>query len=78
MPRRLRWTAALGAVLALAMLAPAALFAQRYVPTQDPDHPLMKYGDSLVSLNDRCVVAGNKLNLKVRPVYVSGRPIGFC
>lgn len=76
--RRTRWTAASGALLALALLTPAALHAQRYVHTQDAQHPKVRYADSLVSLNDRCIVAGNKLNLKVRPVYVSGAPIGFC
>lgn len=70
---------AVAAVAALAMfLVPGALRAQRYVPTDDPAHPLLKYADSLLSLNDRCIVAGNKLNAKIRPVYVSARPIGFC
>lgn len=76
--RRSRRAAALGALLALTMLTPTALLAQRYVPTKDPGHPKVKYGDSLVSLNDGCVVTGNKLNLVVRPVYVNGQPIGFC
>jgi hypothetical protein len=71
-------TAAVGALLALATLAPSALRAERFVETADPGHPKIKYSDSLVSLNDRCIVAGNKLNLKIRPVYVSGAPIGFC
>ena len=73
----------LAAVL-LALAAAAALTwpqngsAQRYVPTQDPEHPLLKYADSLTSLNDRCAVRKAKLNPKVRPVYVNGQPIGFC
>lgn len=77
-PRRTRSHAAAGALLALAHVLPAALHAQRYVESADPGHPQVKYADSLVSLNDRCIVAGNRLNLKIRPVYVSGAPIGFC
>ncbi len=66
------------AALALAgALAPAA-DAQRYVATADPSHPRLKFADSLVSANDRCIVAQEKLNPKVRPVYVNGVPLGFC
>jgi len=73
-----RCTTAAGALLALALVLPTALHAQRYDETGDARHPKVKYADSLVSLNDRCIVAGNRLNLKIRPVYVSGAPIGFC
>lgn len=52
--------------------------AQRFVPGDDPEHPRLKYADSLVSLNDRCIVRKVKLNPKVRPVYVNGHPVGFC
>jgi len=71
--------------LALLLLAAVALFltpapgaAQRYVATADSLHPHIKYADSLVSANDRCMVAQQKLNLRVRPVYVNGVPMGFC
>ena len=67
-----------GAALALALLLPLAGRAQRYVPTEDPKFPRLKYADSLESLNDRCIVRKNKLNPKMRPVYVNGRPVGFC
>jgi hypothetical protein len=41
--------------------------------------PLVRYFDGdLVSLNDRCAVRKIKLNPKMPPVYVNGRPIGFC
>lgn len=66
------------------LLAGAAVFAtvparsQRYMPTADPEHPRLKYADSLVSLNDRCIVRMVKLSPKVRPVYVSRMPVGFC
>ena len=66
------------ATLALAgALAPAAE-AQRYVATADSTRPRVKFADSLVSANDRCIVAQSKLNVRVRPVYVNGVPMGFC
>ena len=52
--------------------------AQRYVPGADPKRPRLKFADSLVSANDRCMVSQAKLNPKVRPVYVNGVPMGFC
>jgi hypothetical protein len=62
---------------ALAFVALTAR-AQRYVPTADPKHPRLKFADSLVSPNDRCLVSHDKLNPRVRPVYVNGVPMGFC
>lgn len=59
-------------------LMPAPGVAQHYVATADSLHPRIKYADSLVSANDRCMVAQQKLNLRVRPVYVNGVPMGFC
>jgi hypothetical protein len=68
-----------GSIIFLAMLGwVAAASAQRYVAQPDSAHPRLKYADSLVSLNDRCAVAKNKLNRNVRPVYVNGQPVGFC
>ena len=32
----------------------------------------------VVSLNDRCPVTGTRLNPAIPPIYVNGRPIGFC
>ncbi len=52
--------------------------AQRYVPTADPQRPRLKFADSLVSANDRCMVSQSKLNPAVRPVYVNSVPMGFC
>lgn len=68
-----------GSFVLLAVLAWVAVAsAQRYVAQPDSVHPRLKYADSLVSLNDRCAVAKNKLNPRVRPVYVNGKPVGFC
>ena len=68
---------AVGLLLVAALLA-RSVSAQRYVPSEHPEFPKIKYADSLESVNDRCVVRQSKLNLKVRPVYVNWRPIGFC
>jgi len=63
---------------ALTLLVAPRGDAQRPVTTADPVHPKLKYADSLVSLNDRCMVRKNKLNPRVRPVYVNRQPVGFC
>jgi hypothetical protein len=72
-----------GRAAAFLALAALALFAssgdaQRYVPTADPAHPRVKYADSTVSINDRCIVRKVKLGNHVRPVYVNQEPVGFC
>jgi len=38
----------------------------------------LEYGDSLISLNDRCPVRLAKLNPTYKPVYVNRRPVSFC
>ncbi len=85
MLNRLRHAPAVPAAPAALVLAALALFlapepgaAQRYVATADSLHPRIKYGDSLVSANERCMVVQRKLNPRVRPVYVNGVPMGFC
>ncbi len=40
--------------------------------------PIRFHDRGLVSLNDRCPVTGTALNPAIEPVYVNGRPIGFC
>jgi hypothetical protein len=62
----------------LVLVGAPRIDAQRRVQAADPDHPKLKYADSLVSLNDRCMVRKNKLNPRVRPVYVNRQPVGFC
>ena len=50
-----------------------------YLPTSDPLHPRVRYVDGQESLNDSCIVlTGNKLNRRVPPAFVNGRPLGFC
>ncbi len=40
--------------------------------------PRIRFGDGLVSANDRCPVTKKKLSVYFPPVYVNGLPIGFC
>ena len=72
----------LGLVLLVSGLAATGLVssarAQHYVPGADTTFPRVKYADSLVSANDRCMVRGGKLNYRVHPVYVNSVPMGFC
>jgi hypothetical protein len=70
----------LAALAALALAAPFAVpgRAQRFVPTADPGHPKLKFADSLVSLNDRCMVRASRLNARIAAQYVNGQPLGFC
>jgi hypothetical protein len=38
----------------------------------------VKFGDGSLSENDLCPVTKRKLSPAFPPVYVNGRPIGFC
>ena len=50
-----------------------------YVPGESPTHPRVRYLDGQLSLNETCAIrVENKLNRRIPPVYVNGRPIGFC
>lgn len=42
------------------------------------EFPRIRFGDGLVSANDRCPVTKRKLSIYFPPVYVNGLPIGFC
>jgi YHS domain-containing protein len=77
MKRPLR-TLPFAASIAAAALLSAPARAQTYVPQPDLGFPKVQYTDSTVSMNDRCPVRHAKLNTGYKPVYVNGRPIGFC
>ena len=49
-----------------------------YVNDQDSLPHLRYFDGGDVSLNDRCAVRKDKLNPKMPPIYVNGRPVGFC
>jgi YHS domain-containing protein len=69
---------AAAALLAL-QLGASGSQAQRYMPpTGNPEFQRLKYADSLVSANDRCMVRAERLSPRVRPTYVNGVPMGFC
>jgi YHS domain-containing protein len=61
-----------------ALVLPGEGTAQRMVPMRDKAHWRIKYPDSLVSINDRCAVKEGALSTAIRPVYVNGKPVGFC
>ena len=42
------------------------------------EFPHLRYMDGQQSLNDRCMVRQVKLNPRIAPVYVNGKPVGFC
>lgn len=46
--------------------------------TDDSLSALRYFSDGLVTLNDRCPVRLVRLNRKMEPAYVNGRPVGFC
>jgi len=50
-----------------------------YVLGADPRFPRVRYRDGQVSLNASCAIrVENPLGRRIPPVYVNGRPIGFC
>jgi hypothetical protein len=61
----------------LAAADPAVAEAQ-FIEGDIDTLPRIKFADGLVSLNDRCPVRLVPLNLRMPPVYVNGRPVGFC
>jgi hypothetical protein len=61
-----------GAPSSVQMLLPAA-----YTDTT-LEFPHLRFTDQTLSLNDRCPVRKAKLNERLAPLFVNGRPIGFC
>lgn len=52
-------------------------FASVLVDTS-ADYSHLRYASGELSINDRCPIRRNKLNPKVRPLFVNGKPMGFC
>lgn len=76
-----RYRAVVSAALLAGLTATAAMGtakAQRLVDSKDPNLPRVEYADSLISLNDQCIVRGGSLSPAYKAVYVNGKPIGFC
>jgi hypothetical protein len=80
--RRLLARGGLAAVVAwvavCSWVLPGSGGAQVFVPGSNEAFPRIRYGDGRTSVNDRCIVRQAKLSPAIRPVYVNGRPIGFC
>jgi hypothetical protein len=57
------------------LVEPVGMTVQLDAPA---DYPKIRFGDGLISENDRCPVTKRKLSTSFPPVYVNGRPIGFC
>lgn len=73
--------AALPAALVLAFaLGPAgqAPLAQEKVPQVGTDRYRIRYADGTLTINDWCPVAKRGLGRSQTPIYVNGRPVGFC
>lgn len=49
-----------------------------YVAGIDNKFPKLRYTDSQTSVNDRCPLTKAKLNPNIDPLFVNGRPVGFC
>ncbi|MCZ6783062.1 MAG: hypothetical protein O7G30_07095 [Proteobacteria bacterium] len=53
--------------------------AARTPPDLEASLSTLRYADGeLESRNDRCPVRHSRLDPAIEPVYVNGRPIGFC
>ena len=64
--------------LGIALLCTGCSDRLRLVPGDDPEFPRLEDADGIVSINDRCPVRKKPLNPKMAPIYVNGRPLGFC
>jgi YHS domain-containing protein len=49
-----------------------------YVPTDPITNARVMYADSSISINTTCAVRGGRIDPIREPVYVNGRPVGFC
>ena len=49
-----------------------------FVRGNNPERPRIMYRDSLTSINDICPVRKARLDPDRKPVYVNGKPVGFC
>jgi len=54
-----------------------ALFPAAFTDTT-LEFPKVVFADGSVSINDRCPVRKVPLNRRLSPLFVNGRPVGFC
>lgn len=57
---------------------PAPAHALMEYASADTLFPRLRLADGQVTVNDRCMVRQSKLNRRLPPVFVNGRPVGFC
>jgi len=80
----------IGSHLTIRALLPAAALFAALAPAAEPPapssespsaedryHPL-QLADGQETVNDRCPVRKRRLNAKLEPLWVNGRPVGFC
>jgi len=67
-------------LLLLLLALPAAGIAQVYVPPPpgSGEHTRVRFADSLLSINDMCLVSHRALDILHQPIYVNLRPVAFC
>ncbi len=65
-------------VLAMVVLAIAVQAAPQKVPVAETDRHYVRYDDGSLTLNDVCPVRLIPLGPVKAPVFVNGRPVGFC
>lgn len=70
----------LGVVLTLIIVSTMAVSAdaQVKIPVEGTNRWRVQYADSTISLNDICPIAIKTLGTGKMPLYVNGRPVGFC
>ena len=57
---------------------PPAPPAPEKVPVAGSDRYRVRYTDGALSVNDWCPVGNRALGASQTPLYVNGRPVGFC
>ncbi len=68
----------LAAVLLFSVGAHLAGGKVRKVRGEERKFPYLRFPHGDLSCNDRCPVTKSKLSRKMNPVWVNGRPVGFC
>ncbi len=78
--RARRLLAGLTAIAALACSQGTlpAKFLGTFEQPDAPYSPIHYTERDLASSNDQCPVQRQRLSLMIEPIYVNGRPIGFC
>jgi hypothetical protein len=62
----------------LAGALPPETSAQEKIPVPGSDRWRVRYADGTVTINDFCPVAQRRIGERQTPIYVNGRPVGFC